>query len=118
MLYETLSQSSIFLYLTLGGFFSGFFLDIKNILHLIFKKNKIFSHIFDFFAVIFVLFLFYLINLKINYGEIRLFSIISFFLSLLIERFFSINILAKPIVKCYNKIKGKRNETKRKNKKI
>lgn len=109
MLYETLSQPKIFVLIVLAGFLSGFLFDFKQILLSIFKKNKILNHILSFFALFFVIFAFFLINLKINYGEIRFFSIFSFCLSFSIQRFISQNFLAKPIAKCYNKYKGKIN---------
>ncbi len=109
MLYETLSQPKIFALIVLAGFLSGFLFDFKQILLSVFKKNKILNHILSFFALFFVIFSFFLTNLKINYGEIRFFTIFSFYLSFSIQRFISQNFLAKQIAKCYNKYKGKTN---------
>ena len=115
MLYEALSQPMIFLWLALGGFASGFLFDLKAIFLSFFKKNGVFSQILLFFSVFLTLFLCFFINLKTNYGEFRLFPIFSFALAFGIERFFAQNFLAKPIAKCYNKIKGKINEKRTKN---
>ena len=109
MLYEALSQPMIFLWLAIGGFVSGFLFDLKNILAAFFK-NKFFSQILIFFAVLSAFSLCFLLNLKTNYGELRIFPIFAFALALGIERFFAQNFLAKPSIKCYNKLKEKLNE--------
>lgn len=110
MLYETLWQPTIFLYMTLAGFACGFLFDLKNILVIFFHKNKILSQILLFFTGFFTLFFSFFVNLKTNYGEIRFFSMAAFILAFSIERFFALNFLAKPIAKCYNKIKGQVDE--------
>lgn len=110
MLFVSLSQPMIFLWLTIGGFVGGIVFDLKNVLLSFFHKNKIFSQILLFFAVFVALFLCFFLNLKTNYGEFRIYPILAFSLSFAIERFFSLNFLAKPFAKCYNKIKGKANE--------
>lgn len=107
MLYEALNQPQIFLYMCLGGFFTAFIFDIKSILMYFFKKNHFFSHFFDFFACFFVFFSFFYINLLTNYGELRLFTVTTFFLSFFIQRFFVKNFVANPTLKCYNILKGK-----------
>ena len=114
MLYESLSQPIIFLFLCLSGFVSGFLFDLKNILSIYFKRNKIISQILSFFAVFLTFFMYFFTNLKINYGEFRFFSIIAFAISLLLQRFIIKNFLAKPVIKCYNKFKEKHNERKTK----
>ena len=124
MLFETLSQPHIFLWLFVGGFVCGFLFDLKSLLVKKFKKNRFFEQILMFFASIFtflnilfyleiILFVFFVLNLKLNYGQFRAFCIFSFFLSFCFERTLSKNFLAKPLTKCYNKIKGKRNEKKK-----
>lgn len=110
MLYESLSQPYTFLIYTICGFLLGFTFDIKNIILHLFKNKRIFVYIFDFISVIFLLFSFFLINLRFNYGEFRVFSILIPFLSFLIERHISVNFVANPISKCYNNIRIKRNE--------
>lgn len=110
MLFESLSQPMIFLWLTVGGLVGGFVFDLKNIFLSFFHKNKILSQILLFFAVFAALFLCFFLNLKTNYGEFRVFPIFAFALSFAIERFFAQNFLAKPLAKCYNKLKEKTNE--------
>ncbi|MBP3431955.1 MAG: hypothetical protein J6K39_03790 [Clostridia bacterium] len=86
--------------------------DFKNIFLLIFKKNKTISHILMFFAVFLTFSTLFAVNLKTNYGQVRFFTLLSFFLAFSLQRFFVTNFLANPIAKCYNKIKGRRNERK------
>lgn len=114
MLYESLSQPIVFLTLCLAGFLSGLIFDLKDIVVCLLKKNRIFKQIFLFFAVFLMFSVFYLTNLKINYGEMRVFALIAFFLSVSIERFFVVNFLANKFTKCYNKIKEKRSARRKK----
>lgn len=113
MLYEVLSQSYIFLWLTVGGFLCGFLFDIKNILVWCFKKNKIISHVIMFFCVFLLLLISYYLNLKTNYGQFRLYPIFAFSLAFSIQRFLILNFVANPVVKCYNKQKEKNNGKKK-----
>ncbi len=113
MLYQVLSQPTVFVCMACAGFLSGILFDIKNITLSFFKKKKILNQILLFFATFLTLFTCFYLNLKSNYGEIRFFSIFAFLLSFWIERFFSQNFLAKPISKCYNILKGKSDERKR-----
>ncbi len=105
MLYEVLSQPIVLLCMISAGMVGGILFDIKNILDWYFKKNKVLSHIFAFFATFGALFLCFYVNLICNYGEFRFFSIATFVLSLALERFIMTNFLAIPISKCYNKMK-------------
>lgn len=118
MLYEALSQPVIFFAMSIGGFLSGFFFDLINLLSLFFKKNKILSQIMLFFACFSLFSVFFLLNLKMNYGEFRFFSIFAFFLSFVLQRFLIKNFVANPVRKCYNKLKEKHNERKKNLEKI
>lgn len=114
MLYETLSQPVILLILSSIGLFSGIIFDLKNILFCLFKKNKIINQFLLFFSILILFLIYYFVNLKINYGEIRFFSIFIFFLAFSIERFFVQNFLANKVLKCYNNSKEKRNARRKK----
>lgn len=114
MLFQSLSQPIICLILSCVGLFSGIIFDLKNILLYFFKKNKILNQILLFFSVFFIIFIYFITNLKINYGEIRFFSFLVFFLSFATERFFVKNFLAKPIIKWYNRAKEKRDARRKK----
>lgn len=112
MLYESLAQPLIFLCMTAGGILSGVFFDIQKMLMFFLNQNKPFKklnsflkHIFIFFSVFSILFTFFYINLKVNYGQLRFFTVLAFALSLSIERFFVGSFLAKPIKTCYDKFK-------------
>ncbi len=109
MLYETLSQPLVFMWMIVGGIFAGLFFDLKNICLFFLKKKEIKKHFFIFFSCFFTFFLFFLINLKVNYGEIRFFTIVTFALSFAIERFIIKNFIAKRVERCYNKLKEKQN---------
>lgn len=110
MLYETSKQILTFCFISLGGFLCGFLFDLKQIFLFKIKKKRILAHFFDFFCIFLTFFACFLLNLKFNFGEIRFFCILGFSLSFVIERFFSQNFLAKPIAKCYNIIKERKNE--------
>ena len=113
MLYETLNQLPIFLCLFAGGFCSGLFFDFRDIFCTFLKKNKFFYHFFTFLATFFTLFVAFFINLRVNYGQPRAFCIFAFLISFCLERFISKNFLANIFVRCYNKIKVKRNGQKK-----
>ncbi len=109
MLYESLSQPRIFFLVVLFGFLSGIIFDFKKIVKNIIK-NQFFEYFLTFFCVFSVIFIFFIINLKFNYGEFRFYTLSTFFLSLGIERLFIGNLLEKSLLICYNKInKGLKN---------
>ncbi len=113
MLYQTLSQPVILLWLILGGIFCGILWDVKTIFCILFN-NKIAKHFFEFFACFCAILLLFTLNLKLNFGELRIYFLLIFVISFILERFISKNFLAKPIAKCYNKMKEKRNARKTK----
>lgn len=102
MLFETLSQPQIFWTLALFGFLSGFVFDVSAYIVFLCKKNKIIKTIFDFFASICVFCIFYLIVLKIDYGAVRIYHILTYFLSVLLQRICLGNIIANFFDWCYN----------------
>ncbi len=120
MLYETLSQPLIFLFMIIGGILSGFLFDLKNIVLYFFNKNKFICHFLMFFSCFSAFFIFFLINLKVNYGEFRFFIIATFALTFSLERFIIKNFVENRIEKCYNRFKEKHNarRNKRNQKKI
>lgn len=116
MLYETRGQLSVFLMICIVGFLSAILFDLKNIITFKFKKWRFLTHFFDFFCIFCVFLCYLLTNLEINFGEQRLFVIIGFWLAFSIERFFSTNFVAKPLTKCYNVLKEKINDKRRRSK--
>ena len=121
MLEETLSQPLILLMLILFGFASGIIFDISNFIWKMAKNNKILKHFLDFFAVIFVFIIFFLCIYRFNFGELRFYEFLVFFLFLAIERFSVGKLVEKLIGLCYNAFikfvnvvnkRGKRNDKK------
>ena len=123
MLYETLSQPQIVLFVVLFGFLSGIIFDLQKL----FKKsikNRFFDYFLSFFCVFLTILIYFFVNLKLNYGEFRFYILLMFFLSLAFERLFIGNLLENLLRKWYNKLtekmkKGYENKIrKRKNRKI
>ena len=104
MLFETLKQSYVFL----GGLYFGLIIGIVyEILNYIFKfsKKKFFLFFKDIlFSILFTsLFIFCL--LKVNYGEFRLFVLLSYFVGFILERL-SLGYLVDFLInKLYNFLK-------------
>ncbi|MGI5841995.1 MAG: spore cortex biosynthesis protein YabQ [Christensenellales bacterium] len=101
MLYETMSQPKIFLFLTLWGFASGFLYDISSYIIFLCNKNKIVKIVFNFLATICAFIVFHIAVLKLDYGELRFFHFVSFWLFLTFQRITLGNIIANFIDKCY-----------------
>ena len=114
MLYETLSQPYIFALFFLTGFACGFLFDLKNVFSKILRKNNILTHFFNFFATFLTLLSYFFVNLKINYGQFRFFTIAFFLISFSFQRL----LIAKLFTRCYNKFKEKHQNEKRKREKI
>lgn len=113
MLFEALSQPTIFFALSLGGFLSGFIFDLKNLILFKIKKKSILNQFLLFFSTFFAIFVYFLINLIFNYGQIRFFAIFAFIISFSIQRFLMTNFVANSVIKCYNKLKEKSNGKKK-----
>lgn len=123
MLYETLSQPQIVLFVVLFGFLSGIIFDLQKL----FKKsikNRFFDYFLSFFCVFLTILIYFFVNLKLNYGEFRFYILLMFFLSLAFERLFIGNLLENLLRKWYNKLTEKMKKDyenkirKRKNRKI
>ena len=89
MLYPTLNQPLTILAIFLVGLASGVIVDIGRLLASLIGGQKYSRHFFDFLAVIISCALLLLTNLKVNYGQFRLYVILIFLLSLALERFLS-----------------------------
>ena len=103
MLYPTANQGTIFLILFLGGIISSFAFDINNLIAFLTNKNKIVKIILDFISTLTCGFIYFYLVLKYNYGEQRLFTLLAFVSSLLIERATLGILLAKSFPWCYAK---------------
>lgn len=102
MLYETLNQPIICLLLILIGFLSGFVYDISNYIVFLCKNNSVVKIIFDFLATICIFSIFYVSILNLDYGRLRLYHFLIFFIFLILERISLGKLIAKLIDICYN----------------
>lgn len=113
MLYDTLSQFPFLCILFVAGFLCGLLFDLKNLL----VKNterKLVGNLFDFFAITTSFVLLFFINLKQHYGIFRLFPLVLFVSSIVVERLLSKKCFAFLFQKCYNHFVRKRNENHKK----
>jgi len=102
MLYETLAQPAILLYVLIVGFLSGIVFDCATFLFVVLDKNKVVRFILDFLATILAMFILFVLILKISYGELRLWHILFFSMALFLERATIGKLVAKGIMLCYN----------------
>lgn len=106
MLYSTLNQPIVIIAMFVVGFFCGVIVDFFRILSTILSGQKFARHFFDFLVMIFSCLLFIFTNLKVNYGQFRLYIICVFSLSLALERILSKFLWTKLISKCYTSIEN------------
>ena len=106
MLYETLFQPQLLFWLCLAGTACGFLFDFK-ILLMSFLKKKVFGHILDFVITLFIGGVLFLLILNLWYGEMRLWHILVFVASLLLQQASLSKLLAKTITVCYNSLSKK-----------
>ena len=102
MLYPTLNQPIVFIFIFLTGLASGLLFDLSNFLVIFFNRNKIIKQIFYFLATILSTFLLFIVNLITNFGNFRIFIILSFIVALLLERFTLGKLISKTIDKLTN----------------
>lgn len=112
MLYQTISQPTIWLLFSIFGFVSGFLIDILKIINIFFKKIKLLNNFFSFIIYFSIFFIYFFVNLKFNYGELRFYTFIVFSFSFFAQRALIQNFVAKPVSKWYNMKKERRNEGK------
>lgn len=105
ILFETLNQPYIFMWLILSGFLCGILFDIAYIISFLCNNNKIAKNILQAVATVLCFFVLFIINLKINYGQIRIYVFAVFFICLFIERITLGKIIAKTRDWCYNVFK-------------
>lgn len=106
MLYPTLNQPLTILAMFVVGLASGIIVDIGRLLASLIGWQKFSRHFFDFLAVIFSCALLLFVNLKVNYGQFRLYIILIFSLSLILERFLSKILWTFIASKCYTSIEN------------
>lgn len=104
MLYPTLNQPLVIVVMLGVGFLSGVLLDVGKILAWITGEQKLARHFFDFLAVILSAGLVIFCNLRVNYGQFRIYVLLVFFVAFLIERFLSKILWTKLLERCYTNI--------------
>ena len=109
MLFSTQNQFIYFFIFFVSGFIFGLFFNIKNIIK-IKNENSFLRHIIDFFGIFAFLIVFWFVNLKINYGKLRLYAIFSYFFVFFLSNFIIKNFVAKAISKCYNRLRKRKDE--------
>ncbi len=102
MLYPTLNQPYVFIFIMLAGLISGFFFDIANFLNIFFNRNKITKQFLYFFATITSVLILILTNLITNYGIFRIFILLTFLIAFTIQRFTLGSLITKVIDKSTN----------------
>ena len=105
ILFETLNQPHIMFWLALGGFVSGFVFDICYLIAFLCNNNKITKNILQCIATVICFLVLFLINLKTNFGQFRVYIFVVFFLSLFLQRITLGKIIAKTQNICYNTFK-------------
>lgn len=116
MLYPTLNQPLVILCLLFGGLLGGLIFDAGRVLAMLSGNDKYSKHIFDFVATILNFGLLFLINLKLNFGQFRLYVPIVFLSTFAFERFISKKLWTKLLEKWYSSIQ--RRKSARKTKKV
>ena len=107
MLYETLMQGQILLWLLLSGFLCGFIFDLARFFHALCEYNKWIRHILDFFATLMASGVFFVVVLNVAFGVIRLWQILCFAASFALQRATVGRLLAKGFAVCYNSLSKK-----------
>lgn len=107
MLYETLGQPLVFLCMLGGGCAAGVLFDGAKFLTKLCKDNKILSHTLFFVATLCAGAIFYLVNLAVNFGQFRFYTIDSFICAIILEQISVGKLFAKLANKCYNRYHGR-----------
>lgn len=101
MLYETLKQSIIVLTAIYFGVLGGVLYELKAIIAKPFKTKTIHIGLDIIFCFLLALLFLFTVHFT-NYGEIRLFILLSFFLGFMLERISIARVLAKVFYFLYN----------------
>jgi len=101
MLGETLGQPLIFLFLIIFGFASGFVFDALNFVWNLCSKKKLLKHFLDFVGIVLVFIIFFLVVYFINFGEIRAYELVVFFIFFGLERLTLGKLVEKFLTWCY-----------------
>lgn len=105
MLFETQLHLSLLLIFLIAGLLGGVIFDIGNFIKFLFANKKIACVIIDIFETLIAGCVFLYSNINFNYGLIRAFPVIIYFLSFALERFTLGKLVAKIYLSCYNALK-------------
>lgn len=112
MLYPTLSQPLVFLYLVLAGLVGGLVYELALIVAKICGNRTFAKQIMLFFATILCAGLFFVVNLSINYGEFRIYALLTYVFTILLEWIILGKFFAILSQKCYNIFNGRKQKKK------
>lgn len=112
MLYPTISQPLVFLYLFLAGLLGGIVFHIALVVAKICGNGKILKQIALFLATIANAALFFIVNLAVNYGQFRTYAILTFVCAIILEQITLGNLFAILSQKCYNILDGRKQKKK------
>ncbi len=102
MLYETLNHPYLFIIFFVCGVLGGFVFDAGNFIKFLCGNKKIPKIVITFLETSLCLVLLFIFNLKFNYGVIRLFPYVIFFVVFCFYRFTIGKLFAKIYLSCYN----------------
>ena len=102
ILFETLSQLYIILWIILCGYGCGLFFDIAYMITFLCNNNKVVKNILEFVAVILSVMVLFLINQALLFGQFRLYVILFFMIFLILEQLTLGKIIAKTRNWCYH----------------
>ncbi len=106
LLYETLSQPLIFLIVLAIGFGCGFLFDARNLVCFLCNKNKVVGILLDVLIGLSLGAVLLLSVLAFNYGELRLYLILSFLFGIFLQRISVGRMIAKLSKRWYTFFKG------------
>lgn len=105
ILFETLNQPYILVWLIFSGFLCGLFFDFSQTITFLCNNNKVVKIVFDAFATLSSFFVLFFVNLNLNYGQFRVYVVFVFLLFLFLERISVGKLIAKTNSWCYNLFK-------------
>ena len=104
MLYESLSQPIIILCILAIGIACGMIFDVGKFINYFFNQNKFTKQLILSFCTILSAVLLFIVNLQVNYGRFRVYILLLFTISFIVERYTIGKLWTKALEKCYNKL--------------
>lgn len=111
MLYQTLSQPLVFLYLFLAGVAGGLVFELFLLFSKFFKHKAVKQSLY-FIATIFNALIFFAVNLSVNYGQFRVYALLTFVSAIILERLLLGKFFAIIFKRCYNILNGRKQKKK------